>query len=96
MSSNNKIEETRAQLKEQFVGKNIHDISTPAAVIDVAVVVRNCKRMLESCRSLGFGFRAHVKTHKVFFYLSEGIRLAFSFDDRQTGLTFNNLNFGRQ
>lgn len=65
-----KIEETKAQLREQFVGKNIRDVSTPAAVLDVSIVKRNCQRMLDSCHALGFGFRAHVKTHKVKYIFS--------------------------
>jgi D-serine deaminase-like pyridoxal phosphate-dependent protein len=52
-------------LAEQFVGKHIHEIQTPAAILDVAVIKRNCTRMLETTRALGVQFRAHVKTHKV-------------------------------
>ena len=54
-----------AALQLQFVGKNINDVAAPAAVIDAAVVRRNCKLMLETASKLGLGFRAHVKTHKV-------------------------------
>lgn len=49
-----------------YVGKSIRDVPTPAAVIDVAAARRNCERMLQACKSLDLGWRAHVKTHKVF------------------------------
>lgn len=57
---------SEAAVKLQYVGKRIAEAQTPAAVIDVAVVRRNCKLMLEAAEKLGVGFRAHVKTHKVF------------------------------
>lgn len=48
-----------------YVGQSIRHVPTPAVVIDLAVVRRNCARMLQACTSLGLGWRAHVKTHKV-------------------------------
>lgn len=56
---------TKAELRQQFVGKQISEVQAPAAIIDAAVVRRNCKLMLETAEKLGVGFRAHVKTHKV-------------------------------
>ena len=56
---------SEAALKLQFVGKTFQEIPTPAAIIDVAIVRRNCQLMLETAEHLGVGFRAHVKTHKV-------------------------------
>lgn len=53
------------ELVKAYVGKSITEIPTPAAVINVAAVRRNCQRMLEACTSLQLGWRAHVKTHKV-------------------------------
>ncbi|CAK1359417.1 D-serine dehydratase [Cercospora beticola] len=53
-----------AALKLQFVGKEIKDIQAPAAILDVAVIRRNCKLMLDTAEKLNVGFRAHVKTHK--------------------------------
>lgn len=53
------------ELHEAFVGKNLHDISVPAAVVDRAVVRRNCLQMLQACDALDVDFRPHVKTHKV-------------------------------
>ncbi|KAL8846563.1 MAG: hypothetical protein Q9221_008356 [Calogaya cf. arnoldii] len=47
-----------------FVGKQLHDISVPAAVVDRAVVRRNCLQMLQACDALDVDFRPHVKTHK--------------------------------
>lgn len=52
-------------LQLQFIGKHINNVPTPAAVIDAAVVRRNCKLMLEATEALDVAFRAHVKTHKV-------------------------------
>ena len=56
---------SEAALKLQYVGKTIADVQAPAAIIDAAVVRRNCKLMLDAAEKLGVGFRAHVKTHKV-------------------------------
>ena len=56
---------TPSSLQLQYVGKKVFDLPTPAAIIDRAVVKRNCDAMLEVCSKLGVGFRAHVKSHKV-------------------------------
>ena len=58
---------THAELHEAFIGKNLKDVPTPAAVLDKAVVQRNCLQMLRACEILELGFRPHVKTHKVYF-----------------------------
>ncbi|KAL8751845.1 MAG: hypothetical protein Q9199_006146 [Rusavskia elegans] len=52
------------ELHEAFVGKKLHDISVPAAVVDRAIVRRNCLQMLQACDALDVDFRPHVKTHK--------------------------------
>ena len=52
-------------MKLHYVGKHLNDVAAPAAVINAAVVRQNCRFMLETTKALGFGFRAHVKTHKV-------------------------------
>jgi D-serine deaminase-like pyridoxal phosphate-dependent protein len=52
-------------LKECYIGKSLSEIPTPAAIIDVAKVRKNCKLMLEAASTLEVSFRAHVKTHKV-------------------------------
>lgn len=56
---------SKADLRQQFVGKQISEVQAPAAIIDAAVVRRNCTLMLDTAKTLGVGFRAHVKTHKV-------------------------------
>ncbi|KAL8694628.1 MAG: hypothetical protein Q9218_000723 [Villophora microphyllina] len=53
-----------AELQESFVGKRLQDMFTPAAVVDRAIVRRNCAQMLEACAFLDVSFRPHVKTHK--------------------------------
>lgn len=55
----------REALVAEYVGKSIRNVPTPAAIINVAAVRRNCSRMLEACKSLNLGWRAHIKTHKV-------------------------------
>jgi len=54
-----------AFLREKFVGKSLKDVETPAAVIDLSITKRNCQNMLAVVEELGFGWRAHIKTHKV-------------------------------
>ena len=49
---------------ERHVGQTLNDVHAPAAIIDLAVVTRNCRLMLETAEKLGVAFRAHVKTHK--------------------------------
>lgn len=55
----------RQVLAELYLGKCLGDVPTPAAVINIAAVRRNCERMLQTCDQLDLGWRAHVKTHKV-------------------------------
>lgn len=54
----------REALVSQYVGQPLSSLPTPAAVLDVAAVRRNCARMLSCVADLGLQFRAHVKTHK--------------------------------
>jgi len=61
---------SKETLERTFIGKKLNDVSTPAAVLDRAVVQRNCKQMLDACKALEVGFRPHVKTHKVGLCLS--------------------------
>jgi D-serine deaminase-like pyridoxal phosphate-dependent protein len=42
----------------------IAELSTPAALVDLAVLERNVERMAETARRLGVRLRPHVKTHK--------------------------------
>lgn len=62
-----------AALKSQYMGTNIQDLPTPAAIIDRAVATSNCADMLHAARTLGLEFRPHVKTHKVGHMLSPSI-----------------------
>lgn len=55
----------REALCQAFVGKKLQEAPAPAAVVDRAVVKRNCRRMLEACSDLKVEFRPHTKTHKV-------------------------------
>lgn len=67
---------SKAQLREAFVGKKLQDVATPAAIVDQAVVRRNCDQMLMAVEALQVDFRPHVKTHKVTDYLSNPISLS--------------------
>ena len=53
------------KLRAQYVGTDIKDLDGPATILDLAIVKRNCKFMLETVEALQVGWRAHVKTHKV-------------------------------
>ncbi|RTE75590.1 hypothetical protein BHE90_009946 [Fusarium euwallaceae] len=59
------------ELRQFYVGKDIHHVPKPAVILDVARVRRHCSSMLEAVSALSVGFRAHVKTHKTI----EGTRL---------------------
>ena len=56
---------SRESLLSQYVGCKISDVPTPAVVLDRSKIIRNSDAMLNICRELGVGFRAHVKSHKV-------------------------------
>lgn len=51
-------------LKEQFVGKKLTDLPTPSIILDRSLVKKNCAAMLQVCKELDVGFRAHIKSHK--------------------------------
>jgi D-serine deaminase-like pyridoxal phosphate-dependent protein len=53
-----------ASLKTQYVGKKVEDLPTPSVLLDRALIRRNCTAMLQVCKKLAVGFRAHVKSHK--------------------------------
>lgn len=66
MPSRESIEpQFREAMKAQLVGKQLSQVPTPAAVLDRAVIKRNCSQMLEACDILNVLFRPHIKTHKV-------------------------------
>jgi D-serine deaminase-like pyridoxal phosphate-dependent protein len=56
---------SKEELVNIYVGKSLKDIPAPAAVLDLSKLRNNCGRMLEACEQLDFGWRAHIKTHKV-------------------------------
>ncbi|KAJ4384668.1 hypothetical protein N0V86_000269 [Didymella sp. IMI 355093] len=51
-------------LKARFLGQRLLDLPTPSIVLDRSLIKKNCTAMLQICRKLGVGFRAHVKSHK--------------------------------
>ncbi|KAF5009932.1 hypothetical protein FDECE_3874 [Fusarium decemcellulare] len=53
------------ELRQFYVGKDIHDVPKPAVILDAARVRRHCDSMRGAANALDVGFRAHVKTHKV-------------------------------
>ncbi|KFY35091.1 hypothetical protein V494_06209, partial [Pseudogymnoascus sp. VKM F-4513 (FW-928)] len=59
------LEEQRKELVKKYVGTTLKDVPVPSAVLDLSKVKRNCTRMLDAVDALGFGWRAHIKTHKV-------------------------------
>ena len=68
---------SKAKLQEAFLGKRLQDVPMPAAILDRAVVQRNCDHMLNACQSLGVDFRPHVKTHKVQLPSSDVLLLSY-------------------
>jgi D-serine ammonia-lyase len=52
-------------LVDEFVGRPLGALRTPAFVIDRAVFAKNCSLMHENAKEWGAAFRAHIKTHKV-------------------------------
>ncbi|KAI0444902.1 putative serine dehydratase domain-containing protein [Xylaria telfairii] len=64
-------------LRGQFVGKTLHQVPTPAVVLDLAKVEANCNLMLEAAQRLHLNWRAHIKTHKT----AELTRLQVGDDD---------------
>ncbi|KAI0126415.1 putative serine dehydratase domain-containing protein [Xylariales sp. AK1849] len=51
-------------LRAQYVGKSLYQVTTPAAILDLAKVEANCNLMLEAAQRLNLSWRAHIKTHK--------------------------------
>ncbi|KAH0565124.1 hypothetical protein GP486_001475 [Trichoglossum hirsutum] len=54
----------KEKLCAQFVGKSLHEIPTPAAIIDVAIARKTCDEMVRVAHKLGFEFRPDVGCHK--------------------------------
>ncbi|KAI9648434.1 hypothetical protein NHQ30_003068 [Ciborinia camelliae] len=55
---------SREELVKEYVGKPLHDVPCPAAVLDLSILKKNCTSMLEAVDSLHCRWRAHIKTHK--------------------------------
>ena len=55
----------KQDLVDEYKGKNLDALRTPALIIDRAVFARNCAKMHKLAKDLGARFRAHVKSHKV-------------------------------
>ncbi|KZT02661.1 uncharacterized protein LAESUDRAFT_661382 [Laetiporus sulphureus 93-53] len=70
----------KQELVDEYRGKALNAIRTPAVVIDRALFAKNCALMHENAKQWGASFRAHVKSHKT----SEGIRLQLVSDAGQT------------
>lgn len=69
---------TKQDLQKVFVGKSIKDVAAPAVVLDVSKVKRNCNDMLQAVYDLDFGWRAHIKTHKVSKFMTGFFPLGFN------------------
>ncbi|WWC88957.1 uncharacterized protein L201_003872 [Kwoniella dendrophila CBS 6074] len=61
----------KKSLQDEFVGKDLSQLRTPALVVDRSKFKRNCETVTSEAKKRGMGFRAHVKTHKT----TEGTRL---------------------
>ncbi|KAK5135061.1 hypothetical protein LTR08_005721 [Meristemomyces frigidus] len=55
---------TPSALKLHYINTPLSALPAPAAILDLAIIRRNCALMLTTTHTLGLGFRAHVKTHK--------------------------------
>ncbi|KAI2625995.1 putative serine dehydratase domain-containing protein [Hypomontagnella submonticulosa] len=58
------IQISKDLLRDQFVGKTLHEVITPAVVLDLAKVEENCNLMIKAAERLNLSWRAHIKTHK--------------------------------
>lgn len=54
-----------SSLKERFLGKTLQEVPTPSIILDLAKLEVNCQRMMDTAEKNGLGWRAHIKTHKV-------------------------------
>lgn len=51
-----------AALREEFVGRSLSELRTPALIVDRAAFKQNCAEMDTKVEKLGMRFRAHVKS----------------------------------
>ncbi|KAF8227433.1 hypothetical protein L208DRAFT_1366020 [Tricholoma matsutake] len=54
----------KAILAQEFVGKPVNTLRTPAMIIDRKLFAENCAAMHHKSKTWGANFRAHLKTHK--------------------------------
>lgn len=55
----------KAGLVDEFVGRPVNTLRTPAMIIDRKLFAENCAIMHQKAKTWGASFRAHLKTHKV-------------------------------
>ena len=84
----------KQDLVDEYKGKNLDALRTPALIIDRAVFARNCAKMHEHAKAVGARFRAHVKSHKVStrlgrVYLPIGHGLQASRHQRERGCNYS-------
>jgi D-serine deaminase-like pyridoxal phosphate-dependent protein len=61
------VQEAQAQVRRAYggaIGRRIHDVVTPALILDVAAARRNIRRMADRMRALPADLRPHIKAHK--------------------------------
>lgn len=49
-------------LRDEFVGRSLSELRTPALIVDRDVFEQNCKEMDAKVEKLGMRFRAHIKS----------------------------------
>jgi hypothetical protein len=73
----------KAVLIEEFIGKPINALRTPAMILDRKLFAENCARMHQKSKTWGASFRAHLKTHKVRYSIAVRQVNLISTDDRR-------------
>lgn len=58
---------SKTDLQAENVGKTLHQLPTPSAILDLAKLELNCDLMLQAVKRLDLRWRPHIKTHKVRF-----------------------------
>lgn len=52
-------------LRDEFVGRSLAELRTPALIVDRDTFAENCKEMDDKVDKLGMRFRAHIKSELV-------------------------------
>ncbi|KAI8147014.1 hypothetical protein BJV82DRAFT_509036 [Fennellomyces sp. T-0311] len=58
------LAEQQEQLRQSTIGKHLHELRTPALIIDRTVLKRNCDRLGNIPAEYNVKVRVHVKSHK--------------------------------